>query len=347
MSEKKIRKKMSVTEESFLNYLIDNDIKDIIPLIQPIGVIYSNVSGFEISEDERIEDLLISLTAKGFLTEQEYDRSIFCPNCSSIHVYSKLTCPRCNSNKVTRHELIEHPNCGFIGGVSELKKTNRGYICPNCGEILRNKKMDMATRKTDYLVIGSSYSCDNCGHKFDKPNTSHHCQNCGTIFDFRQAGYEKSYKYQLTNKIHEITPTRAIRDMIRSIEQSLLENDVQVELEGQLTGKSGEIRNFEIIAEKNKKKIVIDLSPWGKKEDLTNLLGKKMDIDVESTILIDMSGKNVLEPLGEVYQIKIFNGKNPDFNEQLSEYLNTLFREKQESKGFFSQLWKSEEKKIT
>ena len=191
MSETKRRKKLSATEERFLNYLIDNDIKEILPVVQPEGVVYSIISGFKTTEKENIEDLLFDLSEKGFLDEQEYDRSIFCPNCGSIHVYSKLNCPRCNSRKVNRHELIEHPHCGYIGGIDDLKRTSRGYICPNCGETLRNKRIELARRKSDYLVIGSSYSCDNCGHKFDKPNTSHHCQKCATMIRHITQGVEK------------------------------------------------------------------------------------------------------------------------------------------------------------
>jgi hypothetical protein len=131
--------------------------------------------------------------------------------------------------------------------------------------------------------------------------------------------------------------------MIRIIEEILQESNFQVELQKQLTGKSGEIRNFDISAEKNNKKLVIDISSWGNKEDLTKLLGKKMDIDVESTILIDISGKNSLESMGKVYGIKIFNGRNDDFEELFKKYLTSILIEKQESKGFFSSLIKKEE----
>lgn len=336
MSEKKRRKKLSATEERFLNYVIDNDIKEILPVVQPDGVVYTIVSGFDLSEKESIEDLLFDLTDKGFFDEQEYDRSIFCPNCGSIHVYSKLNCPRCNSRKVNRHELIEHAHCGYIGGVDDLKRTSRGYLCPNCGESLRNKQIEMARRKSDYLVIGSSYSCDNCGHKFDKPNTSHHCQKCGNMFNFKQASYEKLYQYTLTSKIEEIVPSRAIRDILRSIESQLLEKEFQVELQAEITGQSGQVRNFEMVAEKNNRKMVLAISSWGKQEDLLNLLGKKMDVEANSTVLIDLSGNNSLEELGKVYDIKVFNGKSPELNELMSNYIDPIFAVRQESRGFFS-----------
>lgn len=338
MSEKKFREKLSATEERFLNYLIDNEIKNINPIIRPDGVIYSGIGGFETSENETIEEILFSLTDKGYFFEREFDRSIFCPSCGSIHVYSKLNCPRCASYMVNRHELIEHPNCGYIGGIDELTRNARGYVCPNCNEIIRNKKIDVARLKSDYLVIGSSYSCDNCGHKFDKPNTTHNCQECGLVFNFRQASYEKLYNYVLTNKIEELIPTRAVRDILRAIETQLIEKNFQVELNGQLTGKTGEIREFDLIAEKNNNKMVLDISSWGKKDDILNLLGKKLDVDAKSTVLIDLSGNNTLDELGIVYEVKTFNGKNPEFIESFLEYINKIFVIREESKGLFDSL---------
>lgn len=338
MSEEKFREKLTATEERFLNFIIDNDISNINPIIRPDGVIFSGISGFETSENETIEELLFSLTDKGYFFEQEFDRSIFCPSCGSIHVYSKLNCPRCASYKVNRHELVEHPNCGYIGSIEDLTKNPRGFVCPNCNEIIRNKKIDVARFKSDYLIIGSSYSCDNCGHKFDKPNNTHHCQECGMVFNFRQASYEKLYNYVLTNKIEELIPSRAIRDILRTIESQLIEKNFQVELNGQITGKTGEIREFDLIAERNNQKMVLEISSWGKKEDILNLLGKKLDVDAKSTVMVDLSGNNTLDELGKVYNIKTFNGKDPEFIESFLEYIKTMFVIRQESKGLFDSL---------
>jgi hypothetical protein len=96
MIEKKNREKLTATEERFLNYIIDNGINQITPIIKNNRIIFTQISGFKIPENENIQKIISDLTEKGYFIEQEFDRSILCPNCESVNVYSKLNCPRCD-----------------------------------------------------------------------------------------------------------------------------------------------------------------------------------------------------------------------------------------------------------
>ncbi|MFC1803141.1 hypothetical protein ACFL0D_04140 [Thermoproteota archaeon] len=347
MEEGKTGLKLENTEEKLLYYLIDNKIKLITPITYYNKIEYDAVKEFEEYVDKNsFDNVLNSLTKKGYLRKTEYDRVIHCPNCDSIDQKLKYNCPQCGSIKARRFELIEHKDCGFVGELSDFKQNRRTMICPKCSTLIR-KKGDL------YAVIGVSYICDSCGYKFDKPDTSHHCQNCGTIFDYTNSIYNIIHTYNTTPQITELLPVREIRETLRTMESVFLENEYNVELEGMLVGKSKEEHTLSIIAEKNKDTILVDISPWGKVENFTNLLGKKMDLDPKAAIMIDLSEEEKLTPMEEIYNIKVFNGKDLELSQKLRDYIIGL-ETPEEPKGFFESFFekringnKKNSKKVT
>jgi hypothetical protein len=144
----------------------------------------------------------------------------------------------------------------------------------------------------------------------------------------------------VTPKIKELKPMRAIRDALRLSESILLEKGYQVELNRTIAGKSGEPREVDIIAKDDGKTFILDMSEWGKEEDLINLLGKKMDVEPKAAILLDLSRSEKILQQSEVYDIKAFNAKEPEFEEKFSEYVDS-FNEtvEEEARGFFSRLF--------
>ena len=273
MEEGKTGIELELTEEKLLYYLIDQKIKVIEPINYYNKIEYDIVKGFEEYKDKKdFDQLLETLTKKGYLSKKEHDRVIHCPNCGSKHHETKYNCPQCESTKVRRFELIEHLDCGYVGELSDFEKTNGHLICPKCSTTFK-KNSDA------YDVIGISYICDNCGYKFDKPNTTHHCQNCGTIYDYTNSIYTPTYTYQITDKITELLPIREVRETLRALELLFQERGYNVTLEGKLTGRSGEEKTLSVIAEKDPDLFIIDISPWGKVENIINMLGKKMDLE--------------------------------------------------------------------
>jgi hypothetical protein len=121
----------------------------------------------------------------------------------------------------------------------------------------------------------------------------------------------------------------------------MLELGYEVKLDGILEGRSGEKRILDIVAEKEGNLFLFDLSPWGKEEDMLSLLGKKMDLEAKATVLIDVLGTDKMNHLGEIYKIKVFDGKDPAFSHQFSDYMITFEELKEKPKGFsFSDLLK-------
>ena len=328
MEEGKTGIELELDEEKLLYYLIDNKIKTIEPVLYYNKIEYDSVKEFEdYTQKEEFDNLLERLTEKKYLSKSENDRVIRCPNCKSKHSETKYNCPQCNSTKVRRFELIEHLDCGFVGEIDEFIQDEDNLICPKCSTTFP-KNSDK------YDVIGISYICDSCGYKFDKPNTSHQCQNCGTVYDYSNSYYMKTYTYNITDKITELLPVREIRKTLRDLEKLFTEKGYEVKLEETMTGKSGESHKLSLIADDLSNKFIIDISPWGKVENIVSLLGKKMDLEPTEAILIDLSEENRLKQLEDIYKVKVWSGKDTTYIEKIGEYLDSLKHPVVEKKPF-------------
>ena len=329
MEEGKTNIKLELIEELLLYYLIDNNIKEIAPVIYYDVINYDIVKNFDQYVDkETFDKLLDSLKDKGYFEKKEYDRVIRCFNCHSVNKQTKYNCPQCKSTRVRRFELIEHTDCGYIGELDEFKENHEGLVCPKCSQ-------EFKENSEDYEVIGISYICDDCGYKFDKPDTSHHCQNCGQIYDYTNSIYTKLYSYTLTDKITELIPVREIRETLRTLEAVFVEKEYEVELEGTMVGKSQEEKMLSLIAQKEDETIIVDISPWGKQENIITLLGKKMDLEPKTALMIDLSETNLLAPMEDIYKVKVFHGRDPELVIKISSFIDELNPPKRESRGLF------------
>jgi hypothetical protein len=219
--------------------------------------------------------------------------------------------------------------------------------CPRC-DYEKEGIFKRKSKPEDFKLIGTSYMCDNCSYKFDKPETRHYCHDCGTQHDFKDSTYEQLFSYKVTPKIMELKPIRAIRDALRLSESILLEKGYQVELTGTAEGKSGEPREVDILARDDGRVFIIDISEWGKEEDLISLLGKKMDLEPKAAILLDLSRSEKIIQKGQVYDIKAFDAKEPEFKEKFTEYIESFSKtvRKEEPRGFFSRLFGRREEPV-
>ena len=190
-------------EKSLLKRLIDKGVKSIESKISPEGLTYEGLD--DIIEEygvQRLRQLLESLAEKEFLTVKERDPALFCPKCHALQVYTRYSCPRCKSIKVDLIELIEHSFCGYTG-VRNKFISGLSLVCPNCktdlGPIDEEPLGDGS--RDDYRVIGSSFECEKCGNRFNRPDFIHICQKCGEIFNYRTAIYMKLHDYEIPEHV--------------------------------------------------------------------------------------------------------------------------------------------------
>lgn len=267
-------------EKALLARLIDSDVKRIESKPIPEGVTYEGLE--EIMEEygaQRLRQLLESLAEKGFLTVKEKEPALFCPKCDALHVYTRYTCPRCQSIDVDRAELIEHQFCGYTG-VKKKFISGLSLVCPNCETDLGplHEKPPGDGSREDYRVVGSSFECEKCGNKFNRPTALHICQKCGEAFDYKTAVYEKLHDYEI--------PEHVIRDMRVSEEYKILliEDDPKdAEIITRYITEAGEIFKIEYVT--------------SGMEGLEKIEQKHFDVILLDYLLPGMDGLKVLEEI--------------------------------------------------
>lgn len=267
-------------ERSLLSLFINKGIRGIRATIGSKGVIYEGLE--DVAKEYGVKELnqiLESLSMKGYLRTKKHDPTLFCPKCDAIHVLTKYNCPKCQSTDVGITELIEHPLCGYTG----LKKSfisGMALICPNCGTNLGSIFQDRRIKdhKLEYRVIGFGFQCENCGNKFDRPSFSHICQQCGYTFDYKRAEYKKLQDYEINED--------AIRDIGRKDKYSILlveDNADDAEIITKYLSKSIEF-------------IEIEKAISGS-EGLNKIQQKRFDIIILDYMLSDTDGLKLLEKI--------------------------------------------------
>jgi hypothetical protein len=309
-------------QESIIRRALERNLDEIIPNAKTNTLSYQKLE--DLVEEigfKKFQLSLKELVNKGYLEEREHARAIFCPNCDSIHVHSKYVCPKCESTKVTRRELIEHSFCGFIGSKDSFESDGR-LICPNCGADLGPITDEpVESGKKSYNIIGSSYICDNCEHHFDRPHIIHNCTKCGNIFTHKIAQYKKLFAYRLTEQSKKASSQPEALGLLREVEELLRENDYVVDSPGELKGQSDVVQKFNILARRKNDTLVIDVSN-GDRKDLIDLLGKKIDVEADKAVLIDFSGNMERTELASKQNILLLEGDQNNLKKALLDYIH-------------------------
>ena len=289
--------------QKLLGKLIKRGVLELKPTLNRKGIHYVEIEkNLKDADSIYVEDMLQDLANQGVLEPKFIDRVLTCPDCSSPEVYSKYACPKCDSFNVDYTKLLEHMKCGFFGSKDKFMKGS-SLVCPRCQVKFVEEFKAIAFRE-----IGCCYQCEKCGHRFDKPEVIHICQQCKRSFTHREAKYVKIYAY----KIADETINKLSKDLplFESVGEILREKGFDTQFNLQLTGASGVQHPFGIVAKRKGVLLVADVSITGDKNDAVSLLGKKMDVNPTEVLLIDLSDRKELLPLGEVYGITILKGGN-------------------------------------
>jgi hypothetical protein len=275
-----------------------------------------------VGEESQVEPFLNKLQAAGVLEKKLYDKTIFCPKCSSANVSIRYCCPFCKSFDIQKSSLLEHVKCGYMDIEANFRKGDK-HVCPKCHETM--SKIDV-----DYRKAGIWCTCNNCSKSFDIPAPAHFCRSCHANSTFEEASLKDVYSYTLKENVTAETSlnwllTAAIREFLRK-------EGLTVQSPALVKGKSGAKHSFDIVAyhgDKSPKLIVVDLAMSTgnvvSEQPVIALFAKIFDVSPEISFLVAIpklseNGKK----MAELYKIRAIEAKNQEEAiAALTESLNT------------------------
>lgn len=294
----------------FLGKFLSGEINELEPVYDPnLGYRYPMVETI-VGDVAKVEPFLNKLYEAGILERKLYDKTIYCPKCSSANISIRYCCPYCKSFDIQKSSLIEHVKCGYMDVEENFRKGDR-YVCPKCSEDL--KKIDV-----DYRKAGIWCTCKDCGKSFDIPISEHFCRDCHENFTFEEISIEDVYSYTLNREVREEAALGWA--LITPIREFLIEEGFQVESPAFLKGKSGANHSFDIVAsrkETTQKVIVLDLATTTSTDDIVSeqpviaLFAKIFDVSPDEAYLIAIPrlSKNA-KKMAELYSIQTIEAKS-------------------------------------
>jgi predicted RNA-binding Zn-ribbon protein involved in translation (DUF1610 family) len=282
-----------VESEELLRKLIKKGVLQLKPTLDKATVRYLEAEEAWNVDSSQVKIMLDDLMKRNLLKSEPLDRVLICPRCGSPEMHSKYACPRCKSDDVEFTQLLEHMKCGNIGPKDTFMK-DAFLVCPRCQEVLTEDG-------SDSRVIGNFYQCEKCGYRFDRPDVVHLCMNCGQTSTHQTAKYARIFKYGIPNEIAKELQREL--PALKNLKKTLTDRGFRIQTRARVKGVSGAESVFDILAEKDSVRLVIDISTTGDKNDIIALLAKKVDVNPTRAAIIDLSGSDVQTSLGKVYDV--------------------------------------------
>jgi len=263
-----------------------------------------------VGEVSQVEPFLSKLHASGVLEKKLYDKSIFCPKCSSANVSIRYCCPFCKSFDIQKSSLVEHVKCGYMDLEDNFREGDK-YVCPKCHKTM--SKIDV-----DYRKAGIWCKCENCSKSFDIPVPAHFCRDCRVNFTFEEASLKDVYSYTLKENVTAETSLNWL--LTAAIREFLVKEGLVVESPALVKGKSGTNHSFNIVAYKRDnppKSIVVDLAMSTgnvvSEQPVIALFAKIFDVSPERAFLVAIpklseNGKK----MAKLYKIRVIEAENQE-----------------------------------
>lgn len=295
--------------------LFENDINELIPDIGGSPKhLYPIIGELSSKYGIRAETLLSETVKEGLLEREVYDKYVSCPKCGGFHFMLKFLCPSCGSTNVERLTLFSHVPCGYIGVLEEAREGGK-YVCPRC-------KKPLGVMGKDWIKIGSTFRCKDCGASFHVPGTKFKCIDCGGEFSYNEVVYKKIYKY--------IVNVQKVKEMyneylLSRIEKYLVKNGYKVRRNENIKGLSGIPHAVPLFAEKNSSNSIAvhTVIAEGGEEASAKILGiYGVALDTPYVQHLILGVKIMASPEGNIQNVKLIKGNNADeILQKLTEYV--------------------------
>ena len=243
---------MPVPEETGINVLEDariiklvdalvsgklTDINPVVDFNYKAGYAYPAVDSLLDTSEQETVKILEALASNEILIKQPYEHFYVDPD-GLFQLVPVEHCPRDDSSNLIKGQLVEHFSCGFVGLDKDFKQESR-YVCPKC-------RKDLRLIGTDYRNIGIHYRCQDCNEVFTAPVIK--WRNLKTRREWNADELREmevySYRFSPDKKgwlEFQLKPKTQLVDFLRL-------QSYQVQELAQLTGKSGAVHTFDILA---------------------------------------------------------------------------------------------------
>jgi len=163
------------------------DIRPQLDFTTELGFIYPIVEQTLNVKGKEAVAIMESLSDKGVLKRNFFDRLLRCSRCKSINLRPSTHCPKCSSANIVRGRILEHVACRYVGVEDEFTAGGR-YICPRC-------KVELRTMGADYQSRGILRKCRDCGEVFNVPLIKWRCLKCSSLADEDKVDEVNIYAY--------------------------------------------------------------------------------------------------------------------------------------------------------
>jgi DNA-binding NarL/FixJ family response regulator len=220
--------------------LVSGKLTDITPVVDfnyKAGYAYPAVDNLLDTSEQETVKILEALASSEILIKQPFEHFYVDPD-GLFQLVPVEHCPRDDSSNLVKGQLVEHFSCGFVGLDRDFKQESR-YICPKCHK-------DLRLIGTDYRNIGIHYRCQDCSEIFTAPVIK--WRNLKTRREWNADELKEmevySYRFSPDKKgwlEFQLKPKTQLVDFLRL-------QSYQVQELVQLTGKSGAVHTFDILA---------------------------------------------------------------------------------------------------
>lgn len=267
---------------------------------------YREVESIVDGDSDAAKQLVEKLWDTGIFKRKFHEKILVCPSCLSPNISSDYVCPNCNSMDLERKTLLEHTVCGTIDAIDNFM-VEGGLLCPKC-----NKELIEAG--ADYQKLGSWFECGQCNKRSDMPSPIHRCRNCGHIFTIKDAGFVNIYAYRLSAESEdEFKRSYLIMKPIGSV---LEDFQYRVEMPSQISGRSGALHRFDVVATKGSEVVVLDLVASDRQIDevpVASMYASVFDVAPSQSIIVAIPGMTEkAKKLAGLYRITVIEATDSE-----------------------------------
>ena len=134
---------------------------------------------------ERLEQL----HRAGILEGEILEAIFICSKCQSTALLPQYQCLTCSSNRLLRHEVIEHFRCGYLAPKTEFPSSKKGLTCPKCQQSLKGEGQDYKS--------GYAFQCLDCDTVASNPRMVFRCIHCQSVVPATELPQRPMYVYRL------------------------------------------------------------------------------------------------------------------------------------------------------